>query len=316
MARRKTVKNRKRKSALPPKPALTAVVVFLAVLAVLFLKPELLKEPAEKESTPPPVAEEGEFLSYYIDVGQGDCELVRIPEQDGTYFNLLIDSGDAAHGEDLVKTLRRLGVDTFDAVVVTHPHADHMGSMGEVLREFGTERFYMTEVPESQTPTTVSYEKMLDALAEIGGKIQWIGAGDEIPGPDSAVIRVLAPEKGAEYGSLNDYSAILKISYGETAFLYLGDAEEAGDTYAMENGSVRADVVKIGHHGSSNATDDALIRAVGPDYAVISCGRDNEYGHPHRGTLEILENHGVKVLRTDELGTILISSDGAAVKIG
>lgn len=294
---------------------MTAVAILIALAAIFYVLPDSFRSWIGQTGDPgSSVKAEGQLLSYYIDVGQGDCELVRIPREDGEYFNLLIDSGEATEGDELSAYLRDLGVDTLDAVVATHPHADHIGSMGQLLSEFEVGAFYMPDFAEEQTPTTVSYEKMLDALADKNLKINSIGKGDTIPCPETASIQVLSPEKGKEYENMNDYSAVLKISFGDTDFLYMGDAEKENYTVAIR-GDISADVIKIGHHGSSNATDEDLIQAVNPSYAVISCGVDNSYGHPHEETLEILERYGVKVLRTDELGTIMISSDGSELSV-
>lgn len=298
----------RRNGRLPKSPAVI-ISVFIIALAAIFI----LYEPnsASHESPASGSEAQGVLMSYFIDVGQGDCELVRIPRQDGSCFNMLIDSGEASRGDNVIDTLHELGVEKLDAVVVSHPHADHMGSMAAVIENFTIDAFYMPEVPEDQTPTTLAYERMIDALIEKEMKIHLIKAGDVISGTDAAVINVLAPNKGDRYENMNNYSAVIKITYGETSFIYMGDAETGNFEAAMDSGyNLDADVLKVGHHGSGNATNKALLQAVSPDIAVISCGKGNDYGHPHKETLNLLKNNKVEVLRTDRLGTIVIESDG------
>lgn len=289
------------------------ISVFIIALAAIFVLYKTDIGPYESPVSAPEA--QGVFMSYFIDVGQGDCELVRIPEQEGGYFNMLIDSGEASQGNTVIDALKGLGVDKLDAVVVSHPHADHMGSMAAVIEHFEIGAFYMPEIPEDQTPTTLAYERMIDALIAKEMKLHRIKAGDTISGTDTAVIDVLSPNKGDRYENMNNYSAVIKITYGETSFIYMGDAETGNFEAAMDSGyNLDADVIKIGHHGSGNATNKALLKAVSPDIAVISCGRGNDYGHPHKETLSLLKKNKAEVLRTDRLGTIVIESDGKNLK--
>lgn len=254
------------------------------------------------------------LLVYYFDVGQGDSELIRIPDGSGNYFNMLIDSGDAEHTDAITAYLDGLEITKLDAVVVTHPHADHMGSMASIIERYAIDRFYMPRFPSELTPTTVSYEKMLDALTAKNLGITVIKTGTVITTTDLASVTVLAPDDGDKSDNLNNYSAVIKVVFGDRTFLFMGDAEEDELSQILQSGySLDSDVIKIGHHGSSDATNGALLEAVSPEIAVISCGTGNSYGHPHEETLDLLKKYNVTVYRTDLDGTVVIESDGKAV---
>lgn len=255
-----------------------------------------------------------EMVVHFIDVGQGDCQLIQIPSSDGTVFNLLIDSGESSQSETVISYIDSLGITTLDAILVTHPHADHMGCMGDILLEYDVDTFYMPNIPESQTPTTVAYEKILDALIEKDMKMTTIGTGDVIPSTDECVIQVVSPISDKEYDNMNDYSVVVKITYGETSFIFMGDAEYENIEDALDSGiDLDSDVLKVGHHGSSNGTTAELLEAVTPTLGIISCGEDNSYGHPHEETIDLLDEYNVEYLITYEEGTIIYKTDGETV---
>ena len=252
---------------------------------------------------------------YYFDVGQGDCELVQVPAADGM-FNMLIDTGESAYGAGLLKTLEDLGVEKLDVLVMSHPHADHMGAMGELICNMEVDRLYMPVLPEEYTPTTTAYERVLDAVAEKGVPVTRLITGTPMEVPGTVSVQVLAPDADADWEDTNNYSAVLRITAGETAFLFTGDAGKESEAVILEKGGeLYAQVLKVGHHGSGSAASAAFFDAVAPDTAVISCGKDNDDGHPHRETLELLARRGTAVLRTDEDGTILAVTDGKSITV-
>ncbi|HHW61593.1 MAG TPA: MBL fold metallo-hydrolase, partial [Syntrophomonadaceae bacterium] len=162
--------------------------------------------------------------------------------------------------------------------------------------------------------TTDTFDQLLDAVQQQGIKISGAKCGVEIP-LKGVKAEFLAPN-AEDYENLNDYSAVLKLTYGEQAFLFTGDAQELSENEMLANGqNLQASILKIGHHGSSSSSSAAFLQAVSPQIAVISCGLQNDYGHPHREVLQRLVEQDIKVLRTDLHGTITIKSNGKSITI-
>lgn len=243
---------------------------------------------------------EGELKVYYFDVGQGDSIYIKTPNGD----DILIDAGDNNYGDDVVHYLNELNVDDIEVLIATHPHADHIGGLGTVLENFTVEAVYAPKVVH----TSQTYEDFLLGVANEGLKITKAEAGVTLP-LEGVEAKFVGPV--GEYESLNNWSAVLHLTYGNTAFLFSGDAEIEAERDILElNQNIKADVYKVGHHGSSTSTTDKYLAAINPEYAVISSGIDNRYGHPHQETLTKLNSNGINILRTDEKGTIIVSSDG------
>lgn len=302
----------------PPHRYRLGPVAGLFLLAVLFILSSRLgpmgqDAPEDINSIPLPEtpASSAEGLQvYFLDVGQGDSELIRIPGEGG-YFNVLIDTGEYAYADGLTDYLRDLGVEKIDALVCSHPHADHMGCMARIVQRFEIGNLYMPQLPEEQTPTSRAYEKLLDAVEEEDVHVIRLHEDALMESPAGAQFQVMSPRMDADWEGANNYSAVIRLVYGETSFLFTGDAEKESEEIIVEDGyGIRADVLKCGHHGSSTSTSKAFLREVDPRYAVVSCGKDNSYGHPHRETLQKLEAQGVTLYRTDEDGTVLARSDG------
>ncbi len=254
-------------------------------------------------------APDGELRVWYFDVGQADSELIRLP--DGT--SILIDAGTSSTEDELIDELRSLGAETLDLVVATHPHADHIGGMAAVIDALEVEQVVMPRVSESDTPTTKTYENLLESIADKGLSVTPAEPGEVLLSGGGATLTVLAPN-GEDYGDLNNYSVVLRLTYGEDSFLFTGDAEEESEQEILAGGlELASTVLKCGHHGSETSTSPAFLEAVSPQYAVISCGVDNDYGHPDSVTLEKLEAAGVEVFRTDRDGAILASTQGGGV---
>ncbi len=296
-------------------------IIFLAALTVtavagyvynntdFFSKHEA--EPAAREQINAKPGSEMEI--YFFDVGQGISQLVRIPRDEG-FFNILIDTGEFKYSSSLVENLRKLGVEKLDIAVASHPHNDHMGGMDVIIEEFEIGEFFMPRIPDSQVPTTFSYEKMLEALGDKNVRVKVLNSETELELPSGAHAEVFSPDAGDEWEDLNDYSGVIKLSYGRTSFLFEGDAEAGVERKLVDEGkALSADVLVCGHHGSSSSTTREFLNEVNPDYAVISCGRDNQYGHPHRETIERLSEIDCTFYRTDERRTILAKTDGERI---
>ena len=242
-----------------------------------------------------------ELSVHYMDVGQGDATLIVC---DGRY--MLIDAGENDKGTAVQLYLMKQGVEELDYLVLTHPDADHIGGADVVITKFDCDRILMPEfAKDSKTYRDVQEAmkyKNLRATAPQVGATYRLG---------SATFTIVAPNK-ADYGDqTNNYSVGLLLQYGQNRFLFTGDAETEAEQDMLDNGiSIQADVYKAGHHGSSTSSSLDLLKAVQPTYAVISCGVDNSYGHPHAETLNHFRQLGIQVFRTDEQGTIIATSDG------
>lgn len=246
--------------------------------------------------------EGSELTVHYLDVGQGDCILAAC---DGEY--MLIDAGDNDQGTKIQNYLKKQGVKKLKYAVGTHPDADHIGGLDVILYKFDCDTVMM---PEAAKETT-TYQDVVDAMKQKGYRNTVPEPGDSFR-LGSAVCTVLGPMK--EYEDVNDYSIVLKIEHGDNRFLFMGDAEEEAEADLLRSGvDVGADVLKVGHHGSRSSSSRQFLEAVGPSCAVISCGEDNSYGHPHAETLNNLRAMGVSVFRSDEQGTIVAASDGSKI---
>ncbi len=262
-------------------------------------KGEFLPE-AQNDTVYALVGDEGELRVSFIDVGQGDSEFIELPNGE----TLLIDAGTNETGADVVNYIESLGYSSIDYVVGTHPHEDHIGGLDDVIRTFDVESVYMPKV----TADTKTFEDVLDAVDEKGLTINTAKAGVTLVDGDGLSVKMLAPVLD-EYDNTNDYSAVIRIVYDDTSFIFMGDAEQYAED--LITGDVDSDVLKVGHHGSSTSTGEAFLERVSPSYAVISCGLGNSYGHPHTETIEKLG--GIPVFRTDEMGTIVATSEGSEI---
>lgn len=247
---------------------------------------------------------DGKLHVYYMDVGQGDSIFIQLPNNE----NMLIDAGTEDSGTKIAKSLKKADIDKIDHLVATHPHADHIGGMQKIVESFDIENIYM---PDAATNIR-TYENLLLAIKRKGNKITTAKSNTKIVSNDKLNITIVAPNSN-EYEDLNNYSAVIKLTYGERSFVFTGDAEKLSEDEIRSN--IKCDVLKIGHHGSSTSTSENFLKKTHPTYAVISCGADNEYGHPHREVMERLKKAGVKIYRTDINGTTEFVSDGNNISI-
>ncbi|WP_241428140.1 ComEC/Rec2 family competence protein [Clostridium sp. DJ247] len=237
----------------------------------------------------------------YIDVGQGDSVLIQINNK-----NLLIDAGPAESNDKLMSYLSKQNIKKFDYIITTHPHEDHIGGMSSIIKKYNIGEFYAPKV----TTNTKTFETMVNALKSKNIKITAAKSGMNLDLGKNTKCEIIAPNN-TKYEDLNDYSIVVKITYGSSKFLFTGDAEKTSEKEILsKNYDISSDVLKVGHHGSSSSSSKAFLDKVSPKIAIISCGKNNDYGHPHRETLNELKNRNVKVYRTDVDGTIILTSDG------
>ncbi len=237
---------------------------------------------------------------HFIDVGQGDSTLL---ESNGEF--VLIDAGEKEYGGKVLDYIKDRGAKSLKYVIATHPHTDHIGGMKKVIDGIDTDHFITAET-DQRTSTWLNVLKAVDK-----NDVNYL---DAKPGDTyrfgAASFTILAPLSD-HYEGYNNYSVVVMVQYGKIRFLLTGDAEKESETEMLASGAdLSADVLKCGHHGSSTSSTAKFLKAVNPAYAVISCGKNNDYGHPHKETLQKLKLMKCTYLRTDTVGTIVASTDG------
>ncbi len=253
--------------------------------------------------------EGNEFSVHFIDVGQGDCTLVLSGEK-----ALLIDAGENGHETEVLNYLRSMKIDKLDYIVATHQHSDHIGGIPEVLEEYEVDNIIMPRLTKAQTPTNSTYTAFLKALQNTDAKIISAKPGLKYTLGD-AEFEILGPVTD-DCDDINSMSAVTKITYEQNTFLVTGDAERDEELEIIENGSnLDCDVLKAGHHGSSTSSCKDFLDAVTPEICVISCGANNDYGHPHEKAVNRILKHTDEIYRTDICGSIVMTSDGENIEI-
>lgn len=252
-----------------------------------------------------PYSFENNLTVHFIDTGQSESELVVLP--DGKI--MLIDAGDFDDGPVVTAYLKKLNITRIDYLIGTHPHMDHIGGMYDIFDHFDVQNVYLGYYPENiyiENPWAL--ESFIAKSRAEGRKVTAAEEGTVIAETDEYKAAVLSPSRSLESDDLNQYSAIIKVSFGKTAFLFTGDAGRAAESTILDR-DLKADVLKVGHHGSYDATSDEFLDEVDPDYAVILVGWHNEYGLPNVNVLTRLHKRA-ETYRTDYHGTIIIESDG------
>ena len=238
----------------------------------------------------------------YIDVGQGDSIFIQLPNKE----TMLIDAGEAYEVDNVINYLNNLGITKIDYAVGTHPHTDHIGGLEEVINTFDIGSIYMPRA----SSTSKTYEDLLTTISNKGLKIKTAKSGVVVLDDDNLKLEFIAPNSDS-YSELNNYSAVLKLTYLDNTFLFMGDAETLSEdeiTYDVD-----ADVIKVGHHGSDSSSGIEFVKKVSPEYAIIMVGEGNSYNHPYQSIIDRYESVGAKVLRTDLDGNIVCDSDGVDV---
>ena len=275
---------------------------FLCILAVLICLSGCGGEVSEQTTPSAEVSEDAAFAIHFFDVGQADSALVIC---DGE--TMLIDGGNIGDGDDVVASLENLGISELDIIVSTHTDEDHLGGLPDVMEAFEVGTIYADGKPAE----TKIYQKFCDIADENGLELTDPDPGETVS-LGSAEVTFLGPI--SLVSDPNGNSIVLRIDYGETSFVFTGDATEKEEKEIVEAGmDLSADVLKVSHHGASESSCYLFLREVMPRYAVISVGEGNKYGHPTEDTLSRLRDVGAAVYRTDELGAILCLSDGVNI---
>jgi len=296
------------------KSLFASVVIVLAAVAYLLFGEQISKicdalgiDFSKVSEAMEDTVAEGELAVHFIDVGQGDAILLCTDEA-----YILIDAGTNSSEDRLVAYLDQLGVKKLDCFVCTHPHEDHIGGADKILNTY---EVAMLLEPNTKA-STQTVKRVEEAAASHNVKVTNPKMDDTFLF-DSIKMTILSG--GVDTDGGNDSSIVLRIDYGNTSFMFTGDAETTSEIYLLNSFSaeeLKCDVLKVGHHGSNTSTGSEFLTAVSPSYAIISCGEGNTYGHPNQETLTKLTEFGLDndhVLRTDKLGSIILKSDGKTI---
>ena len=295
MSKRKIKKNDKQ---------IVTIISFLIVLATAILGGELfLKTDKNSQAVQTSNTVLSDKLEVdFIDVGQADSILVSNKNE-----TMLIDAGNNENGNDVVKYIKEKGITKINYLVGTHPHADHIGGLDDVINsDLEIENVYM---PKIQT-NTKTFEDVLDALKNKNLKVTAPKKGDSFKIGDANCD--VMTDSILDNENLNLSSIVIKLNYGEKTFLFMGDAESENEKTISWP---KVDVLKVGHHGSNTSSSQNFLNQVKPEYAIIMAGKDNSYGLPKQKILDRLTKIEAKIFRTDELGTITVISDGKTIEV-
>ncbi len=244
-----------------------------------------------------------------LDIGQGDGILIR-----GAGQTVLVDTGDIEHRDKLVSYLKKEGITTIDKVIITHPHADHLGGMPGILENFKVGQIY----DSGKTATTALYRQYMSAVNKKNIPFAIATPGKEIVIADQMKLKFFAPDPALlKEAEINNSSIVSKLIYNKFSMLLTGDAEKESEEIMLKNyaGELKSNILKAGHHGSNTSSSSGFLKAVGAEVVVISLAAGNDYHHPHPSTLKKYEQSKLKVYRTDLDGTVTITSDGNTYNI-
>lgn len=303
--RQSNVSNKKREKVIAL--LITILIILAGTLYEVFIKEEIQETNPKViiDSSNDTVEIKGELILTMIDVGQADGFLL---EQNGKIA--LIDCGTRSTGKKVVEYLQSKGITKIDYVFGTHPHDDHMGGMYDVITNFEIGMIVIPEVKSGEV-TSNWYIKLMTEIKEGEYNLEYAKEGETYYLGD-ATMKIIGPISEPN-GNLNNYSTVLKVSFGEMDIIMTGDAETEveEEILAKYEEELDAEILKVGHHGSDTSTSDEFLEAISPEYALISAKIGNKYNHPIESTMQKLENANIVVYRTDENGTveIIITSD-------
>ncbi len=248
---------------------------------------------------------DGILRVHFLDVGQSEASFVEF----GDELCMLVDTGDEAHAYKVCSYIKECGYSRIDTLFITHPHADHAGGAARVLESFEVGRILTPRVDY----TTPEFDSMIKTAKGRGVETVYVGDGDGFAFGECEALFLSCTDVSDDE---NDQSAVMKLSFGSRAFLFMADVTSNAEEYFLQSDiDISSDVIKVGHHGSDASSSDELVGAVDAKYAVISCSADNEYSHPSPYTVRRFENSGAVVLATDECSDIVFTTDGDGLSV-
>ena len=278
-------------------------VAVLLVLALCGVGIYLLKDKLVEDDIISKALEDGDIVLHFIDVGQADCILIMTPEG-----NMLIDTGTNSSEAQLKSYLYDLEIESFEYLVLTHPHDDHVGGADMIVKEFDVENVIMTDSDEDidmyTTLLSLIEDRDINLIEAVSGESFYVG---------ECKSTVIAPNKDyEEYDEVNSTSVVLKCEFGECSVILTGDAEtdSEAEMIAEYGDFLDCDILKLGHHGSKTSSSYRFLEITSPEYAIACCGKDNTYGHPAAEVVYRLNLFGIQLLRTDKEGSIVFTCDG------
>ena len=252
--------------------------------------------------------QESDFAVYYLDVGQSDCTVIICDED-----VMMIDTGTKSQDLKIKSALAALKIKEIDYLVVTHPHDDHMSNAAEIMEKYNVKNIIMPTISKENQVNSLTYANLINSIAKYKVNPMTAKAGDELIF-GSSIVEIISPFEQDK--NLNNMSVVLKINYGETSFLFQGDAESTVENEILYNGiDISSDVIKIGHHGSNTSTGERYLNKVNPSVAVVSCGPDNSFKHPNKQIIDILEKKNITTYITAYYGNITVTSDGEKISV-
>lgn len=293
------------------------LLVFAMIIGVSEISGGALTKSAEIarnfDCGPKPYVElaEGESSVSFIDVGQGDCELIRTANR-----NVLIDSGDSGMAGRVINFMRYLGITKLDMIIVTHPHDDHYAEMTDIIERFAVGQFIMPSLPENMIPNDYYYKRLMGMLENRGIPVRYIKAGESFILEENCRIDILSPIYD-DYEEMNNFSIVARFVHGERSFLFTGDLERMGELDLIESGvEIKSDVLKLPHHGSANSSSEEFLTAVSPEIAVASAGSDNYFRHPRAAVFYRLRDAGCSTTySTANNGNVVIVTNGKDLRV-
>lgn len=283
---------------------LSYVIIFIVIVgSYLLLNGPINRQEGLPVENPVENSTSNDLIVEFIDVGQADSILILTPNEK----TVLIDAGEPEDYEKIKETIDNYGIDKLDVVIATHPHSDHIGSMQKIIENYDIGRVYMPD----KIHTSKTFENLLLAIEKKGLEIDIAEAGGKIDLDNAIDLKFVSPNGSFE--DINNNSAVLKLAYKDTSFLFTGDMETMAEKLIDDN--IDVDVLKVGHHGSNTSSSKEFLNRVTPTIAVISVGKDNKYNHPSQDIVDRLNGIGAQVYRTDEKGNITITSDGFKMEI-
>ena len=247
-----------------------------------------------------------EFSVHFIDVGQGDCSLIKCGDK-----NILIDTGDSVYSRNVIKYLKSQNVSKIDYMIISHPHADHIGGLEKIAKDIKIDTIYMLNIDKNKIPKDVDYYNINKIISQNKFNIRNPVSEEKLKVYD-AELTFYIPSYNSE--NLNNSSIVTKITYKDKKFLFTGDIEKASEKELLtKKYDLKADVLKVAHHGSNSSSTDEFLKAVNPEYCVISCGNDNSFTHPSDSTIKRLSEYSKNIFRTDLLSDIVFESDNSGL---